>query len=226
MSSEVDLCNWALGHIGQEQTITSLTENSKAARICNRYYTQARDTLLAEYPFPFARRSVALALTADPPQPGWQFQYAYPANCLKAYRVCTSDGIRVLMAKWQTWVDGTMLLNLPPGYAYPGLNYSLGRMPFEVVYGSAAPAIVTDLENAYLLYSAQVTDASRFTVLFCESLAWRLAALISMPMLASPQIAQMCSQQAQIAQSIAIAHGLNERVEDAPPMPSSVSSRG
>ena len=50
MASEVDLCNNALGQLG-EDSITSLDDNSKKARLCKRFYPDARDTVLRAYPW-------------------------------------------------------------------------------------------------------------------------------------------------------------------------------
>ena len=48
MASEVDICNLALGHLGDNATVASLNppEGSVQAQHCARFYPIARDALL------------------------------------------------------------------------------------------------------------------------------------------------------------------------------------
>ena len=61
MASEVQICNLALAKIGDQQ-ITSLTENSKAGRLCNLVYEPLRDATLRAHPWNFAITRETLAL--------------------------------------------------------------------------------------------------------------------------------------------------------------------
>ena len=49
MASVVDICNSALNQIGASNII-SLTEDSKAARLCNQRYTFVRDSVFRAHP--------------------------------------------------------------------------------------------------------------------------------------------------------------------------------
>jgi hypothetical protein len=75
MAGELDICNAALLSLGQS-SITSLTDGSNPALLCNQFYTQCRDELLRSHPWNFACKRVTLTepLTTGP---DWGFDYAY-----------------------------------------------------------------------------------------------------------------------------------------------------
>jgi hypothetical protein len=50
MASDVAICNTALNRLGAN-TITSFTENSKEARLCNAEYEGIRDQVLRSHPW-------------------------------------------------------------------------------------------------------------------------------------------------------------------------------
>ena len=82
MASEVQICNLALAKIGDEQ-ITSLSDNSKAARLCNLIYEPTRDAALRAHPWNFAVKRVALALSATAPAYEFDSQFALPTDFLR-----------------------------------------------------------------------------------------------------------------------------------------------
>src|SRR5690554_4100736 len=86
MPSVVDIANRALSHTGTDQSIVSLDERSKEARICARWYEPSRDQLLRAFPWNFAQRRVTLAAISEPPT-GWAHQYRYPTSCLVLHEV-------------------------------------------------------------------------------------------------------------------------------------------
>lgn len=212
MATDVDICNLALDELGQTTTIGSLAERTKLGTLCARHYPQMLDELLAAHPWPFARKAIALELTSDTPLPGWEFQYAYPTDCLRAWRVCDEDGLR------QSWRELST-------YADP-LDYRIGlqAVPYEVVSGTQRTCLVTDLEDAYLFYTARVAE-SRFPPLFTRAAVTALAARLAMPITVAPQLAQGARQEAQVAFLLAAAEGFNESVPDADPCTPSLGVR-
>jgi len=212
MPSQVEICNMALDFLGQTVTIASLTEASKAARACARHYDQVQSEMFALHPWPFATRAIALAEVSDTPHPGWAYQYAYPAGCARAWRVCPEDGVRM---------QSQALWRCPD----PDRVSMVDRVPFEVVYGSQQTCLVTDLSEAWLIYTV-MTGEARFTPLFCAAFAWALAARIAMPITVEPAIMQNALQQAQIASLTAQAEGFNEGVPDPTPTTPSLQARG
>lgn len=83
-SSTVQICNLALSEIG-ESTITSLTENSKAARECNLIFDQCLDYLLQIYPWNFAQERKRLAVLSDDPLFEYEYAFQLPTDpyCLQ-----------------------------------------------------------------------------------------------------------------------------------------------
>lgn len=88
VSSDVEVCNLALDHIGKA-TITSLTENSVEARKCARHYPQARDAALAFSNWTFARRSRLLSEVASNDfEDVWDHAYDLPNDAVTVRRLC------------------------------------------------------------------------------------------------------------------------------------------
>jgi hypothetical protein len=90
---------------------------------------------------------------------------------------------------------------------YGGIN----RAPEYVIEGNA---ILTNVEQAVLLYSANVTDPRVWPPEFSDALAWMLAGEISSARLNDPQKQQMCWQAYQT--SIANAIALDQARQNAP----------
>ena len=83
MTSDINICNMALGNIGAAP-IVSFSDESQTARICASYYGHVRKYLLSAYPWSFNRRHVRLV-----PLPKGEeyedepvFLYAYPTEAL------------------------------------------------------------------------------------------------------------------------------------------------
>jgi len=84
MASVVDICNSALNQIGASNII-SLTEDSKAARLCNQRYEFVRDATFRAHPWNSLTTRVALA--PDTATPVFEFtqQFTLPTDpfCLR-----------------------------------------------------------------------------------------------------------------------------------------------
>lgn len=78
--NKIEICNVALGRIGQE-TIERIDEASETARQCNRFYDLTRKQVLRGFPWSFALRRVQLAqLTTS--QKDFAYCYRYPSDAL------------------------------------------------------------------------------------------------------------------------------------------------
>ena len=86
MASEVDICNIGLTKLG-EDTIISLTENSKAARLCNLVFADLRDAVLREHPWNFAIKRVELALLTTTPSFEFDFEHQLPSDNLRVIKI-------------------------------------------------------------------------------------------------------------------------------------------
>lgn len=87
MTSNVDICNSALNMIGASNII-SLTEDSKAARICNQRYEFVRDAVFRAHPWNALIRRVELAADEDTPEFEFEAFHTLPSNpyCLRVLR--------------------------------------------------------------------------------------------------------------------------------------------
>lgn len=166
MASAIDICNVALGLLGDRGTIESLDppEGSAQAEHCARFYPIARNAILEMHPWKFSIRRVALASLATEKW-GWKYAYAPP-----------SDAIKILAI-------------LPPvsDPDYPHQNVSENdQHPQKYEYetsNAGVPVILTDQESATARYVVTVTDTSLFSPLFVETLTWYLASKLAGPML-------------------------------------------
>lgn len=85
MTSAVSICNLALMRLGTAP-ITSLSEDTKAATVCNAFYEPCRDALLRSHPWNFAIKRVELAQDLTAPEFEFAYRYALPADFQKIVR--------------------------------------------------------------------------------------------------------------------------------------------
>lgn len=156
MASEVDICNLALSHIGQDANITSISppDGGFEADKCAMFYPIARDGLLEKAAYRFALRREALTEFADNPSTQWSYAYSLPNACIRPLAVLLEGAIDDTAPQpydIETMADGQMILltNAPPG--------------------------------ATLKFIMRQTDTTKYTPTFIEALSWRVAAYISGP---------------------------------------------
>jgi hypothetical protein len=94
MATEVSICSNSLRRLGDDP-ITSLTDDTERARLCNAFYTDARDAVLRSHPWNFAITRATLAKLSDTPAYGFNYQYSLPTNpyCLRVLEMEYSDYI-------------------------------------------------------------------------------------------------------------------------------------
>lgn len=92
-NSTVEICNRALDLIGTD-AITSLSDNSKAARLCNRNFNPVRDAVLRSYPWNCAMRRAQLPALATAPAFGYARAFQLPQGPVPEYclRVLNING--------------------------------------------------------------------------------------------------------------------------------------
>ena len=83
--TDVSICANALRKLGDEG-ITSLTDTSKRAILCNSLYAETRDAVLRAYPWNFAISRQALSLLSASPAFEYVNQFTLPTSpyCLRA----------------------------------------------------------------------------------------------------------------------------------------------
>lgn len=174
MASVVEVCNLALGYLGDRATVASIDppEGSAQAEHCARFYPIARDTLLELARPSFAMRRAALSPLVDTPEE-WGFAYAVPSDAI------------------------TVLAVVPPGEA-DDAGLAPGAFVLEAD-ASGQRVIYTHVEQAQVRYVARVEDTARFSPLFTAALSWYLASMLAGPVVkgdAGEAAAQRCLQRA------------------------------
>ena len=84
MATEVSICSNALRRLGDDP-ITSLTDDTERARLCNSFYEDSRDAVLRSHPWNFAITRASLAKLSTAPAYGFANQFSLPTNpyCLR-----------------------------------------------------------------------------------------------------------------------------------------------
>src|SRR5712671_6586049 len=103
MAAEVDICNAALGHLGDEALVAAINppDGSAQAGHCQRFYPMARDELLERHSWRFNTQRAVLALSPVTPPTGWAFAYATPSLMKKPIALLAPDQIPDFIAWWQ-----------------------------------------------------------------------------------------------------------------------------
>ncbi|MES9996415.1 hypothetical protein [Desulfovibrio aminophilus] len=96
--SVIEICNNALLDLGEE-TIMSLSDDSKPARLCNQRWPGVRDAVLRAHPWNCCTAQAVLAADAAPPAWRRSFAYPLPPDCLRLVRVAGPDGR--LLEDWE-----------------------------------------------------------------------------------------------------------------------------
>ena len=181
MATEVDICNLALAHLGDDATIASLNppEGSAQAEKAARFYPIARNTLLEVHTWNFAAKRGNLALTANTLDQ-WDYAYVAPADMMTPVAVISptaQNDYATRMSSGDT--PGGITSNYSPTIVAG--QYTPQQFAVE------GTLIYTNQENAMLRYQAAVTDASAFSPLFVITLSWHLASMLAGPVIKGDQ---------------------------------------
>lgn len=178
MSSEVEICNIALAHLGDSATVASINppEGSAQAEHCQRWYPIARNSLLEMQEWGFATTRDLLAELVNP-FPQWRHAYARPSDCLKVLGVLPSDA------------TGDIADTFPRDRFCNGMAQSFGAVytpqafTTEIDSATGNQIILTNQANALVRYTRLITDTSKFSPLFTDALGWYLASYLAGPVL-------------------------------------------
>jgi hypothetical protein len=161
-TSETQIANMALAHVGNGNQIANLSEKSNEARACLQFYETCRDEVLGAFPWPFATVITALTLVATDPTTEFAYAYRYPPDALTLHRIPTGYD-RVSAA----------------ALCYPMLSC---EWPFtrllgscRIVQSAGAQLIYTDQPDALAEYTVREKDPTKFPADFAKALALRLA---------------------------------------------------
>lgn len=194
-STQIGICNRALSRIKAERLV-ALDGRSQAAVELAALWPEARDAVLRDHPWNFARKRLALALLTDEYE-GWDYAYSYPSDCIRAlwlYNSNASDTYGTLsFSNTQAW------------------NY-VENVKFEIALAQngTSRVLLSDEADAILLYTARVETPALFDAMFADALAWRLAAELALSLRGDVQVQQAMAQQYMLVLSQAQRENANE----------------
>ena len=180
MASEIDYCNLALSHLGDKAAVSSLTssDSSVQAQLCARFYPMARDVLLC-YDWGFNSRREALSAAVLPSVvTEWKYAYKPPSNMLRLLAVLDPAATDDFSAPQFPAADALAdWVTMPPPPRYT-------PQPFVIEASDSGESVIyTNQESAVARYTIYVTDTSRFSPLFGDTLGWLLASYLAGPIL-------------------------------------------
>jgi len=183
--TEVQICRFALSYCGTTATISSLTEDSVEAKLCNLHYAPTRDALLEGFAWPFATKYTSPALyeeyeDGDNEASDWAFSYRLPIDCLSVRRIVTANG-----------------------------RAETDPAPFAMGQSVDGPILFTDQEDPVIEYTAKFENPQLYPHSFAKALAWALAAELSFALSVNEQIRQRAITQAAYYRLVAEAVALN-----------------
>lgn len=196
-TAEAGVCNVALLRVGHTQTINSLDDPSAAAKACKTLWDFTRDELLQARPWPFATKRASLAAITDGERDGYAFAYSLPADFLAAR------------------------------YLWPGLN-NPGKeeaIPFRLEADASKQILLTDEEDAKLVYTAKVTEVGRWSPMFRNAMAMRLAADLALGVAKKPTLGVELHKLAIATLGAAHASSANQQQTDSSPVSEFESGR-
>ena len=191
MATEVDICNLALAHLGDDATIASLNppEGSAQAEKAARFYPIARNNLLEMHTWNFAAKRENLALTTNTLDQ-WDYAYVAPADMMSPVAVISPSAQNDYATRMSAGdTPGGITSNYAPTIVAG--QYTPQQFSIE------GNLIYTNQENAMLRYQAFITDPSLFSPLFVMTLSWHLASMLAGPVIKGDQgaaEAKRCTQ--------------------------------
>ena len=191
MATEVNICNLALAHLGDDATIASLSppEGSAQAEKAARFYPIARDTLLEMHTWNFAAKRANLALTTNNIAQ-WDYAYVAPTDMMSPVAVISptaQNDYATRMSAGDT--PGGITSNYAPTIVAG--QYTPQQFAIE------GTTIYTNVETAMLRYRAFITESDKFSPLFVMTLSWHLASMLAGPIIKGDQgaaEAKRCTQ--------------------------------
>lgn len=181
MATNVDICNLALTQLGERGSVTGLnpTDGSDWAAECSRYYPIALRRLFEEFDWSFSQTRARLSKLSsfDSELYGYKYAYALPSDCVRVTRVST---INQLKENGELSQDGTRwMAELPKNYEIQFSTTTQNRI------------LLTDIDNAFVQYTAYKDMPALFPTYFIECLVLGLAVYLVGPIKRSDAASQM-----------------------------------
>lgn len=147
-ASKTAICNMAIGHLGTDLELNDMDlDAGKEARLCRRYYNEARRQVFRDFPWAFLTKQVALALVAGTPNE-FEFQYRVPSDNLYVRRLVS------VISRFET----------PDS-----------KIKFQLANDAGGALIWTDEVDAVIEYTAENEDVTKYPPDTTQAIALLLA---------------------------------------------------
>jgi hypothetical protein len=185
--------------------VSDVTETTVEADACATCWSILLDKVLEDYPWPFAKRQVALAELSGVTRVGWEYVYALPADFIAALAILSDD---------------TRISLIP----------SESRTPYEIMADDAAEGKVLCCDVAQddidaLEYTARVTNPATYSGAFSSALAWLMASELALALPKDGNKARACLEMYRYEIGCAFAAALRSQREDQPLEGSGIRAR-
>lgn len=207
----VEVANMALSEVGNDVQINSFDDNTPASRAARTFYTPKLQMLMRSANWDKFRAQIALTqlkatvingvTTDDPPPSPWNFEYAYPSDCLKLRFIqptpqAVPGGVPLTTAPNALLVTGSLPTQIP---FVVGTDYDADNNPNSVI-----------LTNLYQAQGVYTRDLSQFPDLWDPLFLSAATAL-----LASYFINALARDTSQMNAQIALAKNVIDQARDA-----------
>lgn len=171
----VDICNLALGYLGDSATVASIAppEGSAQARHCARFYPMALALMLEAHEWNFITKRVELALLTECYAPGWRFAYAHPSNANSIISVIPKHRYQGF-ENWRSW-DRAFEFERDERERWRDFQIEMDAQNRQVILSNVCDAIAR--------YTTTQVQPGMFPALFSDALAWKLASMLAGPLL-------------------------------------------
>ncbi len=185
--TQIQICNMALTYTGQSP-ITSMSDGSAQAVTCSMMWDICRQAVLRDCNWNFATKIIPLALLSNESIPGWNNCYGFPSDCLYIQDVFAQTFDVYASPVYPSWPQEPYPLNpFPPiSAAQDWLVVQSADLQQKI--------IVSNIDNAYIRYIADIVDTMQFDAEFVECLSWALAAKIAQAITGNKDLTVYCQQ--------------------------------
>jgi hypothetical protein len=200
----VDVANRALSLAGTRSSISSLSETSNEAYEVNKWFNSTRDELLRMAPWNCATNynniSVLKAAPGTPenpnnspvswnksiPPPPWAYEYGFPTDCLRPLFI-----VPQFMTGFNSGVPITTAVTggVPSYWNGPPVRFKVAID--QDADGNDIKVILTNQQQAILVYIKQVQDPSVWDALFSHGMESILAARLCVALTGDKALANM-----------------------------------
>lgn len=221
MASDVDICNLALGFLGDDAIITEIDppDGSPQSEHCSRFYPIARDNMLEMHDWKFNTTRVTPALIGSTVTE-WQYAYALPAGCLKVLAVLPVGSTDDSNAMYFNQNSNDPYF-VPQDYMPGMVRYAPQPFKVETIFdkdGNPTSILYTNVPTPDVRCVVAVTDTTRFSPTFLTGCAKLLAAFVAGPIYKGETGVSMSkAMMADFSQWFAIATGLDSNQNQSKP---------